>query len=151
MILHGQSEIVARFVADLLGFGRGFGECQAIGFLDAGGNLVAGIVYHQYQPEQGIIEISAASTCRSWLTRANLSEIFDYPFRIGCRMVVARIGEHNQRARRIWRSLGADEYVIPALRSPQEAECIFTLSAEQWRNGKFGSKDHRQAEGTEAA
>jgi hypothetical protein len=52
-------------------------------------------------------------------------------------MAVARIGEHNRRARRIWRSLGADEFVIPALRSPTEAEVIYTLTSEQWHNGKF--------------
>ena len=140
MILYGQSEAVERFVADLLGYPRGFGECQAVGFLDGDGKLVAGVVYHQYQPEQGVIEISAASTCRNWLNRARLAEIFDYPFRIGCRLVVARIGEHNARARRIWRSLGSDEYVIPALRSPSESEVIYTLSAEQWRNGKSRTK-----------
>ena len=140
--------MVERFVAGLLGYPRGFGECQAVGFLDRDGKLVAGVVYHQYQPEQGVIEISAASTCRNWLNRARLAEIFDYPFRIGCRLVVARIGEHNARARRIWRSLGSDEYVIPALRSPTESEVIYTLSAEKWRAGKFKDIQHGQAEGS---
>ena len=147
MILYGQSEVVERFVADLLGYPRGFGECQAVGFLDGDGKLVAGVVYHQYQPEQGVIEISAASTCRNWLNRARLAEIFDYPFRIGCRLVVARIGEHNARARRIWCSLGSDEYVIPALRSPSESEVIYVLSAEKWRAGKFKEIQHGQAKG----
>lgn len=148
MILHGQSEVVERFVADLLGYPRGFGECQAVGFLDGDGKLVAGIVYHQYQPEQGLIEISAASTCRNWLNRARLAEIFDYPFRIGCRLIVARIGEHNARARRIWCSLGSDEYVIPALRSPSESEVIYVLSAEKWRAGKFKEIQNGQAKGS---
>lgn len=138
MTLYGHSEAVAAFVAALApGCARGFGECQAVGFLDRQGRLVAGVVYHNYQPEAGVIEISAASTCRTWLNKARLREIFDYPFRIGCRMVVTRTGEQNHRVRRIWRSLKADEYVIPALRSPTEAEVIYTLTAEQWRNGKF--------------
>lgn len=151
MILYGQSEAVADFVARLLGYPTGFGECQAMGFLDGGGRLVAGVVFHNYQPRNGVIEISAASTCRTWLNRARLAAIFDYPFRIGCRMVVARIGEHNHRARRIWCSLGSDEYVIPALRSPTEAEVIYTLSAETWRNGRFGEITNGQAEVTSAA
>ena len=142
MTLYGQTDVVAGFAATLLGYPTGFGECQAIGFLDASGKLVAGVVYHNYQPQQAVIEISAASTCRNWLTRARLREIFDYPFRIGCRLVVARIGEHNTRARRIWRSLGSDEYVIPALRSPSEAEVIYTLSAERWQAGKFKDAEH---------
>ncbi len=138
MILYGQSEAVAGFVAQLLGYPRGFGECQAIGFLDSAGRLQAGIVYHNYQPENGVIEISAASTCRTWLNRDRLRTIFDYPFRIGCRMIVTRTGEHNKRVRRIWRSLGADEIIVPSLRSPTEAEVIYTLTREQWQGGKFG-------------
>lgn len=139
MIVYGQSERVARFVAaGIPGCERGFGECQAIGF-ERDGDLVAGIVYHNWNPESGVIEISAASTCRNWLSRDSLAEIFGYPFRIGCRLVVARIAESNARARRIWRSLGGDEYIIPALRSPTEAEVIYTLSADQWR-ARFGDK-----------
>ena len=138
MTLYGYSEAVSGFVAGLLGYSTGFGACQAVGFLDGKGRLEAGIVYHNWQPEQGVIEISAASIHRKWLTRDRIKEIFGYPFDgIGCRMVVARIGEHNARARRIWRSLGAKEYAIPELRSPTEAEMIYTLTAEQWRDSKF--------------
>lgn len=130
---------VSQFVAENIeGCARGFGDCQAIGF-EKNGRLIAGVVYHNWVPENGVIEISAASTCRNWLTRANMNVIFGYPFRIGCRMIVARIAESNKTARRIWRSLGSDEYVIPSLRSPLEAEIIYTLTAEQWR-ASFGDK-----------
>jgi hypothetical protein len=138
MTLYGQSKAVADFVAKLLKCEDGFDPCEAIGFLDKHGNLVAGFVYHAYQPDCGVIEISAASTCRDWATRDRLKAIFDYPFGIGCRMVLTRTGEHNRRVRRIWRSLGGQEYVIPALRSPTEAEIIMTLTAGQWQDSKFG-------------
>lgn len=138
MTVYGQSEAVERFIATLVpGCERGFGPGQGIGFLDADGRLVAGVYYHNWNPAFGVIEISAASTCRDWLTRERLKTIFAYPFAIGCRMAVARIGEHNRRARRIWRSLGADEFIIPALRSPTEAEVIYTLTKDHWLNGKF--------------
>lgn len=117
---------------------RGFGNCQALGFLDGSGAVDAAIVYHNWEPKNRVIEISAGALSRKWLNRARLSQIFAYPFdQLECRMVVARIGEHNARARRIWRSLGADEYIIPALRSPQEAEVIYTLSKEAWQSSKF--------------
>ena len=134
---------------NITGCDRGFGACQAIG-VERNGELVAGIVYHNWNPESGVIEVSAASTCRDWLSRAILAEIFGYPFRIGCRLIVARIAESNARARRIWRSLGSDEYVIPALRSPTEAEIICTLSAEQWL-AKFGEKISGKTARTNAA
>lgn len=139
MTLYGQSAAVAGFVAALIpGCDRGFGECQAIGFLDAQGGLEAGAVYHNWNPEGGVIEISSASTHRAWLTRPRLRQMFAYPFtELGCQLVVARIAEGNTRARRIWRVLGADEFVIPRLRSRSEAECIFTLTPERWASSKF--------------
>lgn len=138
MTVYGQA--VADFVAAQLGFDRGFGACQAIGFCEDG-NLVAGVVFHNWVPENGVIELSAASLHRRWLTRARLSAIFEYPFeQLKCRLAVARTSEHNATARRIWRSLGADEYVIPELRGPSEAEAIYLLHAEKWLSGKFQKK-----------
>jgi hypothetical protein len=138
--LYGHSEAVAAFVAALLDMPRGFGECQAIGFLDAAGRLEAGVVYHNWCPEAGVIEITAASTHRRWVTRARLRTIFGYPFDgIGCQLLVARTDEHNM-ARRIFRSLGADEFRIPRLRGRHEAEYLITLTAETWREGRFNGQ-----------
>lgn len=129
--VYGSTDEVAAFVADLLGFDRGFGACKAIGF---GSPLVAGVVYHNWNPEAGVVEISAASTGRAWLNKANLAAIFDYPFeQIGCQLCIARISEKNATARRIWRALGATEYLIPRLRGRDEAEIIATLTIEAWR------------------
>ena len=120
------------------GCARGFGECRAMGFLDTTGRVEAVVVYHNFQPEAGVIELSSASTHRKWLTRERLRSIFAYPFdQAGCRLAVARISERNRRARRIWQSLGAAEHVIPDLRGPGEAECLYTLSAETWRSSRF--------------
>ena len=132
----GFADFAARIIP---GCGRGFGACRALGFIDDESQTVdAAIVYHNWQPEAGVIEISAGSTRRDWLTRARLLRIFGYPFdELNCRIVVARIGEHNARTRRIWRSLGAVEYLIPALRSPQEAEVISVLTREAWAGSKF--------------
>jgi RimJ/RimL family protein N-acetyltransferase len=127
----GRGSEVAAFVAEQLGYTRGFGECAAIGF---GNPLVAGVVYHNWQPEHGVIELSAASTRRDWLTRGNLRTIFEYPFtQIECQLCVARISENNARARRIWRALGATEHIIPRLRGRDESEVIATLTIEAWR------------------
>lgn len=133
------SDPVEAFVAQHIpGCARGFGNCVSIGFTDDTGQLEAGVVYHNWQPECGVIELSAASINRTWLNRQRLKQIFAFPFdQIECRIAVARISEHNTLARRIWRSLGAEEYRIPQLRSPTEDEMIYTLHADKWRAGKF--------------
>ncbi|MGB1215042.1 MAG: hypothetical protein ACPG4X_16870 [Pikeienuella sp.] len=130
---------VSNFVAAIIpGCERGFGSCSEIGFHDDEGNLVAGVVYHNWSPETGVIEMSAGSVTRRWLTRERLKTIFAYPFeQIDCRMVVVRTSEKNGRVRRIWKSLGGKEYVIAGLRGPDEAEIIITLDREDWRAGKF--------------
>jgi hypothetical protein len=142
---------VEAFVAAQLGFDRGFGECQAIGFVE-NGKLFAGFVYHNWSPETQVIEVSGASLGRKWATRTRLSAIFSYPFDLlKCRMVVARHSERNVTVRRIWRSLGADEYIIPELRGPSEAEVIATLTADRWYRGKFSRVSNGQAKGTSAS
>ncbi len=134
---------MARFVAaQIPGCERGWQNFSAIGFEEEG-RIVAGIVYHNWSPESGVIELTAASLHRRWLTRERLALVFGYPFSF-CRMAVARIDQGNTRARRIWRSLGAKEHVIPGLRSPTSAEVVYTLDRADWQAGKFGGA-HGQA------
>lgn len=130
--LYGEDEAVGRFVQHLLGFDRGFSNFKAIGFLDRDGVLEAGVIFNNWCPESGVIEITAAATSRRWGTKERLRIIFEYPFSF-CRMVVARTSENNPTPLRIWRALGACEYRIPDLRGPGEAEIITTLSVEQWK------------------
>lgn len=142
--LFGHSAEVAGFVATLLGE-EGFGACQAIGFLSETGALEAGVVYHNWNPTTEVIEISAASTTRSWCTKARLRLIFGYPFeQIGCQMVVARISEKNARALRIWRALGATEHRIPRLYGRDEAASVMTITDDDWFAGRFAHQGQSQ-------
>lgn len=125
------AEVSALLQGLIPGCDRGFDAFTSIGFGDP---LVAGVIYHNWHPEAGVIELSAASRHRGWLNRKNLGVIFQYPFvTLDCQMCVARISEKNTRARRIWSALGATEYIIPRLRGENEAEVIATLTREAWR------------------
>lgn len=123
---------VADWVAGQLGYELGFANNHAaMGF---GEPLHAGVVFHNWNPGAGVIELSAASSRRNWLTKARLREIFGYPFnQLECQMVYARASVHNHRVRRIWGALGAEEYTIPRLRGRDEGETILTLPVEAWR------------------
>ena len=123
---------------DMLDEPRGFGLCQAQGFVDADGLLEAGVVYHNYDPKARVIEVSAAARNHSWGSRSRLKAIFGYPFdQAGCQMVFARTSERNPTPLRIWRALGADEFRIPRFRGPDEAVIVTTLTVETWRASKF--------------
>lgn len=135
----GRDAEVAEFVATRTEASRSFGQCVGIAWMD-GQQMVAGTVYHNWYPEAGVIELSSAADHPRWLTRKSLQLMFGYPFdQLNCQMVVLRVGERNTRMRDIARRFGFTEYVIPRLHSRDEAECIYTLTAEQWA-GKNGQK-----------
>ena len=117
-------DAVLSFVAPQIpGAARGFGPCQALGFRSADGRIEAGFVYHNWSPESGVIEITSA-IAKGWrCTRGKMAAVMGYPFGF-CRMVVWRTAETNAGALRILRGIGANEYRIPDLHGPGEAEMI---------------------------
>lgn len=129
---------IEEFVSLLIpGCERGFGGSATMGII-RDGELIAGIVYHNWSPETGVIEISGAATDSCWLNRETLKAMFSYPFdEIGCQMVVSRHSEHQTRLRRMWRAVGSHEYVIPRLKGRNEAMVVNTLTDDDWRKGRF--------------
>ncbi len=125
---------IASFVAGgIPGCERGWDNFTTLGMVE-GERLVAGVVFHNYNPEAGVIEISAASISRRWLTRPMLKGMFGYPFgQIGCQMVVIRVSERNTVMVEIAERFGFTAYRIPRLRGREEAEILFTLTDEDWR------------------
>lgn len=134
-LLYGHSEAVAAWVAaNIPGCERGFDRPVAIGVVE-NERLIGGTVFHNYQPEAGVIEMSSAGTDPRWLSRKMLKAIFGYVFdQIGSQLVVMRISENNARMLRIAERFGFDAYRIPRLRGANEAEFICTLTVEAWRD-----------------
>ncbi|TRD03799.1 N-acetyltransferase [Mesorhizobium sp. WSM4303] len=140
------NEGIAEFVgARIEGGYRGFGEHMSMAVLD-GERLVAGLVFHNYSPETGVIEFSAASSSERWLTRPVLWAMFDYAFnQAKCQMVLMRVSELNRTwngrgIRRILRAYGFKETRIDDLRGRGIAEMVYTLTDEAWASNGF----HRQ-------
>lgn len=84
MILFGADESVARWVSEgVTGRNDIFKEYAAIGIL-RNGQLVAGVVYHNYHTSLDerplFIEMSVYSVDKRWCSRHNLKIIFSYPF-----------------------------------------------------------------------
>lgn len=97
------------------------------------GELVAGTAYHNWHPDEGVIELTSASTTPKWLTRPVVRAMFHLPFNmLGARLAVLRVSERNTNMRRIAQRFGFHETIIPRLRGENEAECVYTLSASDW-------------------
>lgn len=107
------------------------------------GQVVAVVLFNNYQPNAGVLEMHAASESKRWLTRPSLKEMFTYPFdQLRCQMVVLRVSERDTSLHRILEAYGFEKYLIPRLRGRNEGEYLFTLTEEAWRSNGF-HREHK--------
>ena len=133
--IYGHDEIVSRFVAQLIPAvrERGFGRCVAIGVVDDEGHLIAGFVYHNYEPEAEVIEISGAALPGvNWCSQRALAMIYQYPFlQLGCQMIVQRVDASNERLLRQLAELNYSFVRVPRMfgRGTDGVLCLLTYEA----------------------
>lgn len=113
---------------------RGFEpNCKAFGIFNRVDELIAGIVYHNYEPEAGIIEISGAAIDRHWMTKHVRQFMYDYPF-LDCnvQMIVQRNSANNEHLNNQLRRWGFNEIRVPRGKGRNEDLIVFTLTDDQW-------------------
>jgi RimJ/RimL family protein N-acetyltransferase len=132
----GGGDAVVRFVARLAGCRPDYGNCQTMAVLDRDGRMVAGLVFHNYSPEYGLIEVSAAATDRRWASRTVLNAACDYIF-AHCQMAVARTGTDNTATRRLWKAMGAEEIILPRMRGRAASEALLMLTDDAWAKSRL--------------
>lgn len=142
--VYGHDDTVAAFTAALIPHvgDRGFGpHIKTIGVADEDGRLIAGVVFHNYDPDAGIIEISGASISKRWLTRGTIARMYQYPFLYcGCQMIVQRTPAENEY---LLRMLAAYDYTfikIPRLFGRGRDGVLCTLTYEDWIDNKFNKR-----------
>ncbi len=97
-------------------------------------NLLAAMIYHNYDGDAGVMEISGAAWSKRWLTRPALHMMWRYPIEIiGCQAVVLRVPDENKPLHRMLKSYGCEQYVIPRLRGRDKPDNIFILTDDAWR------------------
>lgn len=102
------------------------------------GDPLGAVVYQNYCPDYGTIEMSSASTSARWMTRRTLFELYSYPFlQLGCQAVILRCDPGNVRMARINRAYGFKRYDIPRLRGRDKGEAIYVLTDDDWHNNGF--------------
>lgn len=144
--VYGHDQAVAHFVAQMIPrCHRGFGpNIKAIGIIDDPklGNLIAGVVYHNWDPESAVIEMScAALPGKQWLTRETLGRIYQYPFlQCGCQMVVKRMMADNERLLRQFAVMDCTFYKVHRMWGRDTDGVLVTLTREAWDNNKFNRR-----------
>ena len=144
--LYGADEIVAKFVSQMIPHcRRGFApDARAIGVL-RDDKLVAGMVYHNFDIDAELIEMSGASIDPRWLTRETLARVYGYPFlQCDVQMTFMRVPAENER---LLRQLAAYNYtfmLVPRLFGRGMNGVLCTLTYEAWVANKFNrGVDHK--------
>jgi len=146
--VYDHPEIVVPFVTNLIPdcHGRGISKAAAaIGVLDAHGRLIAGLVYHTYNPEAGVIEIcGAALPGQYWMTRETLRQMYGYPFlQLRCQMVVNVVAAEDERQLYMMSRFGYSFSRVPRLFGRDRDAVVGTLTIEDWLTNKFNRRHLR--------
>jgi hypothetical protein len=142
--VYGHDVIVADFVAQLIPRcrERGFPPAsKAIGIIKDGA-LIAGVVYHNYEPEAQVIEISgAALPGHQWVTRETLKRSYVYPFiTCGCQMVVQRNSVRDERLLGMLAHLNYAFIPIPRMLGRDEDGVLCCLTYEAWVESRINQR-----------
>lgn len=147
--IYGQDELVADFVARskiASGFAKHAGypkNAKAIGIANSDNELIAGLVYFNFNPEAETIEFSAEALPRTllterWLTPTTLAVMFQYPFlHCGCQMLITKTSVRAVHVCRMLEAMNFKITVIERASGRNEDGVIATLTDDAWLNSKF--------------
>ena len=134
--------MLGRWVADRIwpGKNRDFGECQGMAVLENEA-VIGAAIWHNFDPDAGVVELSAAATSRRWLTRETLDVMFGVPFREWkCQATVFRIHPDDKPMHRMLTAYGGELFVLPRLRGRHMDEHVFIVTDDDWASNKFNMK-----------
>jgi len=110
----GYDAEIADWVAQRLphvGVGN-FGQCAAIGVV-SNGQLIAGVVYNEYQREYGTIAVSVAADTPRWAAKGIIRAMLSYPFnQLNVNKVWSAMIHTNSRAIRFNKGIGFTQEAV---------------------------------------
>jgi len=146
-LLYGHSDEVAAWVGWRIPYvakrmardpATPFGACQAIGVLNSAGELVAGVVYHSYDPDCPSVEMSFAASTRKWLTPNLIRELMGYPFNtLGCRRVTGCTPKRAREARQFLDGFGFKREGSVRQAFGDDDAIISGLLRKEWEASRF--------------
>ena len=112
---------------------------RAIGISDERNELIAGIVYFNYNPEAGTIEMSVEALPKQrWLTPTTLGVMFQYPFvHCGCQMLITKTMARSTHVLRMLAAMNFSLIRIPRAGGRNEDGVLALLTVEDWLASRF--------------
>lgn len=121
-----------------------FGPLQALGVVAGDGRALGGVVFHNYQPRFGNIEVSFAADTPRWLTRNLIGEILRYPFdQLDCRRITSLTPKKNAPARRFIDAFGFKREGVLRKGFGDDDMIVSGMMRREWRASKWSvGKSH---------
>lgn len=114
----GLDQEIVKFVSDIIPFASTEGlhnDAKAIGVLTQSGKLIAGMVYHDYQPAYGTMQISMGAIAPTWGRRETIRGLLDYPFnQLGVYKIWVAVPHINEHTIKSSKHLGFKQEAILA-------------------------------------
>lgn len=102
-----------------------------------GDKPIAAIILHNWQPDCGVIEITAAGSGR-WQSRRVINAVFRLCFdMMQCQTVAMRVAADHERMIENALRLGFDATRLPNMRGRGKDEWLFTLTDEAWKASRL--------------
>jgi RimJ/RimL family protein N-acetyltransferase len=128
---------IKAFIADRIWGGRGQTTDGTIIAVAEDDKVIAAVIFHNYDQDAGVIEMTGAADNPRFMSRRFLREVFGYIFdQMRCQLVVMRVDPENRRMCSIAQRYGFARYDIPRLRGRDKGEAIFLLTEEAWRGNR---------------
>lgn len=141
-ILYGADADISKWVAERIPHVTDFGPCAALGVVTD--RLIAGIVFHDYQPECKTIQLSMAADSPTWASKEIIKELLSYPFnQLGVQKVWTATPHTNERAIKVNKKIGFKQEAVLARHFGDRHAVIcrmFKRDYERLFNGQIGSK-----------
>lgn len=140
-LLVGYDDAVKAFVADRIpqmGGPDDFGPSVGIGVMSSDGMLVGGVVFSNYQPTFGSIEVAFAGSRRNWLTPRLVSGILAYPFtQLNANRITCLTPKRNRQARQFLEKFGFKREGL-IRRGFGNDDCVVSgLLRKEWEGHRF--------------
>jgi RimJ/RimL family protein N-acetyltransferase len=114
------------------------GPTVALGVLDRAGTLIAGVVFHGYDPFVKAMEVSCASDGARWGNREVFREVLRYSFETAdCQRISAVTPRRATSPRRFLEGLGFQREGSIRRGFGTDNAIIYGLLREDWANGRF--------------
>lgn len=114
-LVYGQDASVVQWVLERIPHVSDFGPAVGIGVVSDSGKPVAGIVYNEYYPECGTVQLSFAADSPIWARRETIAELLAYPFlQMGVYKVWTSTPHENRAALKVNEHIGLKQEAVLA-------------------------------------